>query len=345
MKVSSSIALAAILAATAGAARANEPGPWNFGAVGALNLSQSAFSDNWSGGDKGNVNWVASLDASATRQLNPKFNWANKLELAYGQTSTQDTDATGSKTWSSPDKTTDRVFLESLGQFTLGGFVDPYLAGQLESQFSDDRSPIGPIRFNPVKLTESGGIAKIFEETETRVLKSRLGFGFRQSIARQFTDATGDNTESFSTQDGGVEFQTDLKRPLLEERVLYVGRLRAFLPVFYSASGDLEDYDKLALVADPNHEAVADFWKAPDVDFLNTFSSEVTSWLSVNLYVQWVYDKFDAATNVDLMGWDDTDAAVRAARRAAIKSQIDGGIRKGGQFKQTLAIGLSYTFL
>ncbi len=337
------VAALVLIAPTARATDPIEPGPWKFGALVGLNLSQSAFSDNWSGGDKGSINWVANADLSADRQFSQKFHWGNKLELAYGETSTQepDPDDPGSRVWSRPDKTTDRIFFESLGRFTLRGFVDPYVSGQVETQFVDESNPIGDLELNPMKLTESGGIAKVFEQTETSELTSRLGVGFRQSLARSFVDATGEDTESFTTQDGGIEFVTEAKRPLLDGKVLYQGRLKAFMPVFFSQSGDLEDYDALALAADPSHQAVADFWKSPDVDFLNTFSAEVTSWMSVNLLVQWVYDKYDAATNVDLANWDDSDPA----KRAAIINEIEGGIRKSGQFKQTLAIGLSYRFL
>ena len=121
--------------------------------------------------------------------------------------------------------------------------------------------------------------------------------------------------------------------------MIYTGRLKVFWPVFFSAKDDLEDFDALAIAADPTREEVADFWKDPDVDFLNTFSAELTSWLSVNLLVQWVYDKFDNATDIDLDAWDDP------VTRAKLISNIDGSVRKSGQFKQTLAIGLSYRFL
>ena len=38
-----------------------------------------------------------------------------QLLLAYGQTSKQETDASGEKEWSAPDKTTDKIQFESLG--------------------------------------------------------------------------------------------------------------------------------------------------------------------------------------------------------------------------------------
>ncbi|NNE43802.1 MAG: DUF3078 domain-containing protein, partial [Gemmatimonadetes bacterium] len=141
----------------------NKPGPWNFGAITGINLSQSAFSDNWAGGDEGTITWVLSADLDAERQFSRKFNWNNVLQLAYGQTSKQETGTSGSKSWSAPDKSTDKIQFESLGRFTLGGWADPYVGLRLDSQFLDQRSPFGQLHFNPIKIKESGGIARVFK--------------------------------------------------------------------------------------------------------------------------------------------------------------------------------------
>lgn len=331
-------ACAALILCPAPAAFAETPppGPWNYGAVAGLNLAQSAFSDNWAGGDKGNINWVLNADLTAKRQLSEKLNWSNQLQLAYGQTSTQN----AARDWKTPDKTTDLILFESVGRWTLNGLVDPYAALRLDSQFQDDSDPIGQLLFNPVKLTETAGVARAFVQEEEREVISRLGFGFRQSFAREFTDATGDATETFTTNDGGIEFQTDAKAPMANNRVLYTGKFQVFWPVFFDQSSALEDFDALAALTDPNHVPVADYWKTPDVNWQNTFSSEITSWLNVNLYVQWVYDKFDAATNVQL-----GDAATDPAVLTKLTGSVNSGVRKSGQFKQTIGIGLTYRFL
>ncbi len=57
--------LAVAVLAVATVARAEdkkpiEPGPWKFGTTMGLNLSQSAFSTNWAGGDRGSLVWVLS---------------------------------------------------------------------------------------------------------------------------------------------------------------------------------------------------------------------------------------------------------------------------------------------
>jgi hypothetical protein len=333
----SALVLALASAGPASAADEIQPGPWKFGAIVGLNLSQSAFSDNWAGGDKGSITWVLKSDLKAERQLNMSFHWANTLQLAYGQTAQQAATASGKKRWDSPDKTTDLIQFESLARFTLRKWVDPYVGARLDSQFLDESDAFGrALLFHPVRLKETGGVARVFEKTETTELISRVGFGFRQNIARSFTDPTGatDGTEGVTTNDGGFEFQTNAAYPLAGDRIQYKGELLVFVPVFYSQSGELEDYDALALAADPSHEETADFWRAPDVNFQNTFDAKITEWLSVNLFAQWIYDKFDAATEVDPM-----------LPLADVDAKVQGGIRKSGQFKQTLALALSYRFL
>jgi len=334
------LAAVLLLSTTTSPARAadeTEPGPWDFGAILGLNLSQSAFSDNWAGGDEGSVNWVLKADLRAERQFNPTLNWKNDLQLAYGQTAKQQTSGTGEKNWDTPDKTTDLIQFESLARFTLHRWADPYLGFRLDSQFLDGSDPAGrELMFHPIRLKESGGVARVFEKTETTELISRVGFGFRQNIGRAFTDSTGlaDDSEGFTTTDGGFEFQTNATYPLAGGKIQYKGEVLVFWPLFYSGKTDLEDYDALAMASDPDHEAVADFWKTPDVNLQNTFDAKITEWLSVSLYAQWIYDKFDAATDVD-----------PTQPFGVVDSSVQGAIRKSGQFKQTLALALSYRFL
>lgn len=316
--------------------KTHEPGPWKLSVASNLNLSESSFSDNWAGGDKGSATWVLGSNLLAERQFTRKYNWSNALQLAYGQTLRQVEEAAGSgqRKWDSPEKTTDLIQFESVGRFTLDKFADPYVAIRLDTQFADESNPVGRIAFNPIRLKETAGVARVLEKTEEREAITRLGFGFRQNISRFFTDETGMTKESATSNDGGFEWQTDVKRPILDKRVTYTGKLLAFLPVFLSSSGDLKDFDRIANAASPGRESIADFWKSPDVNFQNTFSSQITKLVSVNLYLQWVYNKFDEATNIDT-----------TLPAEILIEQVDRGIRKGGQFKQTLAIGLTYNFL
>ena len=237
----------------------------------------------------------------------------------------------GRLVWATPRKSNDLILFESVSRFTLGGWVDPYAVLRLDSQFRDASSPLGTVSLSPIKLTESAGMAKALQKTDERELITRLGFGFREILARQIDPATGAQVR-VSTNDGGFEWQTSATQPILDKQVPYQGQLRVFEPVFFSRSGALEQFDRDARAFDPGREAVATFWNAPNVDFRSTFTAQITKIIAVNLAVQWTYLKFDPATDVD-------DKKPIADRMRA----VDHGVRKGGQFREALAIGLTYS--
>ncbi len=331
------LTLALGLACLAPAARAADslqtvPGPWTLSWVAGLNLSQSTFSDNWAGGDNGSMVWVLNSDLKAERQFSSFYDLSNRLQLAYGQTLQQGRDPADPNrlVWASPKKSTDLIQFESTSRFTFGGWVDPYLGFRLDTQFRDESSPLGVIPFSPVRLTESAGAARVLQKTADRELITRVGFGFRENLARQFDPATLEKVK-VSTTDGGFEWKTSATQPLFGKKVLYKGELLVFQPVFYSQSSALERFDQDARAYDPGRESVANFWKATNVNFQNLFTAQITKILNVNLAVQWVYLKFDEATAIE----NNTPIADRILA-------VDHGIRKAGQFKETLAIGLSY---
>jgi hypothetical protein len=308
--------------------------PWTFGCTAGLTLTESSFSSNWAGGDRGSIVWVLNSDLKAERQFGPRYNLSNILQVAYGQTSRQGTDPNDPSrlVWDVPDKTTDLLAFESTSRWTLQTFVDPYVAFRAESQFSDRSNPLAAIRFNPIKLKESAGVARVLRKTEDREAITRVGFGFRQTLGKTIVDPATLAKESFTSNDGGVEWNTTTPWPMLDKKVLYKGSLLVFKPVFYSRADALEAFDAAAIAADPSREPVADFWKSPDVNFQNTFTAGITKRLSVALLAQLVYDKFDSAANVD-----------GTIPLAVLVPDIDKNVRKAGQFKQTLALGLTYT--
>ena len=313
-----------------------EPGPWKLEAMLGLNLAQSSFTSNWAGGDQGNINWVLRLDANAKRQFSEKFNWANVLLIEYGQTSRQEESPSNpdENVWSKPEKTTDQILAESTARYTGHWFADPYAALRLDSFILDQNHPSKDLFFNPLQLKESAGLARALQRTEGKDLLARLGFGLRQTFSRSFPDPALEETTSHTTNDGGVEFQLDADYLWGGEKLRYVGKLLVFFPLFFSDSDAVDAFDEQALAFDPTRESVKDFWKDPDVDWQNTLSLKIKDWLSANLYAQLVYNKYDRSILIE-----PTDP---------IQDQIvavDSGIRKGGQFKQTLALGLSYRFL
>ncbi len=149
-------------------------------------------------------------------------------------------------------------------RFTLGILVDPFIAARLESQFLDMSDAIHhPI--NPIKFTESFGIARTLIKKDKTDWNTRFGAGFRQTLDRS-------NNNSL-TNDGGLEFITDFKTPLAQERITYTSNLQLFQSLFRSGSPANND------------------WKAIDMNWENIFTANVTKYLMVNLYTQLLFDK------------------------------------------------------
>jgi hypothetical protein len=314
----------------------NQPGPWKPDLTLGLGLAQSAFSSNWAGGDLGTITWIARIEGVAERQVSTRFNWRQWLGVAYGQTTRQVREGTGDLRWEASTKSTDNIGFESTARWTLHGFADPYASLRLDTQFRDESSPYGVIHFNPVKLKESAGIARVLRKTANSEVISRLGVGVRQTLGRSFVSFAPLATGSFTSNDGGFEWNTIAHLPLASGRISYRGELMVFAPLFYSGKSALERYDAEATALDPAHRAVADDWRVPDVDFRNSFSTQVTRVISVDLFVQMVYDRFDTAANVDPQVSDPL------TRFSVVDEEVRRNLRRAAQWKQTLSIGLTY---
>jgi hypothetical protein len=312
-------------------------GKWYPGLEAGVNLTQSSYSDNWAGGDKGSVVWTAIANGNLENQLRKSVNWLQTLKLAYGQTHQQQVSATGARIWERPEKSTDLVDYETIFRFTLGGWVDPFVAGRLESQFEDASDPAGRrLTFNPLTFRESAGVAREFYKEEDRTLLSRLGFTFRQSSRKLFTEpAPIKTTQTEATNDGGFEWVTDSKMRVLEKRVTWTSKLAVYQPVFYSGKEDLEGLSDAAFDGTGIDTDIEDFTTEVSLDFENIFSTQITKIISVSLYTRWVYDKYDNSVKPLL----DADGNLTNP------GDVKGAIRKAGQFKQTLAIGLVYRFV
>jgi len=326
--------------------RVLEVGKWYPSLESGLQITQSSYSDNWSGGDKGSIVWTALINGNAERQVNDKFNSLSTLKLAYGQTQKQFVDQWGDRKWEHPEKSTDLVDLESIGRFTLDMVVDPFVGLRIETQFLDGSDPDGrTLIFNPIKIKESAGVARVFIDEEERSLISRFGLAVRQTARRQYivastgdsnNPATDSDTETEVTNDGGIELVTDFKNKIMNDRVAWTSKLTLFQPLFYSAQGEFDDITAEDFAANPQLDSdIGDFTKLMDLDWENIFTSQLTDIVSVNFYVRFVYDKYDTSVvpKFDEDGGLTNAAALRTATR------------KAGQFKQTMGLGLTYRFL
>ncbi len=328
--------LFAFAAGAAAEERVLELGKWYKTAETGLNLTQSAYSDNWNGGDKGSIVWTWNFNGSLENQLGEKVNWLSTLKLAYGQTHQQSASDDDELQWDRPEKSTDLVDLESILRFTLGGFVDPFASGRLESQFQDGSDPLGrKLMLNPMQFKESAGVARHIINEEERSLLSRLGFSMRQhrrSFYTDLADVTDEETKSATTNDGGIELVTDYKTRILDDKVSWTSKLGFYQPMFFSGSTDLEKITEADMTAAELASDIAELSTGMDIDWENIFSASITENISVNLYLRWIYDKFDNSVVAELDG--DGNLINGAALKAAT--------RETGQFKQTLSLGFNY---
>ncbi len=240
-----------------------------------LTLTQNSYSDNWTGGEAGNISWLANANSDFEKQLSERLNSKTTFKFSFGQTHTQNKET---KEWAKPEKSTDLIDIETVARFTLQTWVDPYLAFRFESQFLD--ASVSQIKryVNPKKLTESVGVSRQFYKAEKDEVLSRLGLALRQIITEDIVDTASQKTKISSTNDGGIESVTDVKLTL-SDKVSYTSKLSLYKALFYSKSDELKGTPR------------EDYWKEIDLNWENAVSVSVAKYVTVSLYTQLLYDK------------------------------------------------------
>ena len=272
MKLFSTLLIILLLPVVVLSADSTDTG-WKHSLVVDITTTQTGYSDSWVGGEAGSFNWVGNLNSSAEKQFSPKFDFKSTLKISFGQTKTQDAET---KEWSPAVKSTDLIDFENVGNFTLGGFVDPYVAFRVETQFYDGSTPGKKLYFSPMKLTESAGMLKHLYKKDKEFVTTRLGFGMRQILKSSVDSAL----TSFDTTltDGGIESVTDAVFKL-SERMTYTGKLSLYKAFYFSESDAIKG------------QTNEDYWKAVDVNWENIVTAQVSKIITVNLYTQLLYDK------------------------------------------------------
>lgn len=237
---------------------------WKFDSDIMVNLTQSQFSDNWAGSELSNITWTASMNNTAQKQLAEWLKNKNTLKLAFGQTHLQKEDLLGETYWEKPQKSTDQIAFESLMQFTLKTFVDPYLSLRADSQFLDEAGT-KTLVVNPILFTESAGIMKTIVDGEKTKLNARIGGAVRENWNRRVDGIP---------VDGGIEGIVEFKQIFGLLNASYKSRLSAYKALFKS--------DAVAGV---------DNWKAPDLKWENLLSLNLWKMLSLNLNLDFIYEK------------------------------------------------------
>jgi len=256
-----------LVAALAGPAAAQEDG-WNLASDINLTLTQNAYSDNWDGTETGSVSWAFTSHTSAQRRLGASILNKHSLQLEFGQTHRQDPET---NEWEKPEKSTDIIDYETIFQFMVGWFVDPFVAGRVETQFHDDRYD-NTMALNPALFTESVGVARSFIRTEEREWTNRIGAAFRQETDR---NVSGEE-ETETRTDGGIQFVSELRTPLAEDRITLTSRLELYQALMYS---------------EEDEEGVGDAWQSLDASLENALAASITEHITVNLAVDLLYDE------------------------------------------------------
>jgi hypothetical protein len=249
--------------------------PWKLDSEASLVLTQTAYSDNWTGGEAGSVAWTFNWNAVAQRQLHPRLANRTELKLAFGQSHTQDKET---KKWAAPEKATDLIDLESVFSFPLGWAVDPYAGLRLISQFLDRSDPTKERFFNPLTFTESVGATRKLIVTETTEWRVRTGLALRQTVNRDVLEASSGTRKTETSQEGGFELVMDLKTPIKKDQLEWTNKLTVFQALATS------------------QDKANDDWKSPDINWENILTANIAKYVVVTLYTQFLYDKeIDAA--------------------------------------------------
>jgi len=275
-KIAAFLILAGFLISNIAYAQEKQPEEWKISVDIGVNNTQSVYSESWEGEEEGTLTWNSTLNGSAVKQLSPVLNSRNTLKLEYGQMQTQNRTA---NIWSGPQKSSDNIDFETVFRFTLQKWVDPYVSGRLQSFFTDERNDPMEL-FNPMTFTQSAGVAKTLLETEKQIVITRLGVGIRQKMDRVYfiNDVSGE-TEGKTISDAGMEWVTEIKTPLFQERVLMTSRLMVFQALYNSETEELKGLE--------NEE----YWKATDFDLETIFSASITELIMVNMNMRLIYDK------------------------------------------------------
>lgn len=248
----------------------DRPTGWERSVEAGFMMSQGQYSSNWTGDEIGSVVWTLNSLMTARKWLTPELRSRNTLKLSIGQTHNQDPD---SREWKEPAKSTDLIDLETLLRRPLGIKIDPFVALRFESQFLDKRDPDKTRSLNPLKFTESIGLAKTLMEDKNRELSTRIGFAMHEYYDSWAPIDT--STGSKTITDGGLELVVDYASPFAADNIMLTTKLVLFKAIINSESDKFKD----------------DYWKELDLTWENIFTAKVNKYLNVNLYMQLIYDK------------------------------------------------------
>jgi hypothetical protein len=171
-------------------------------------------------------------------------------------------------------KSNDLIDFETVENFTLKSFVDPFISVRVITQFTDMRSDKYTYYLNPATITEGFGVLRGIVKEEQVDWSARFGGAVRQTIDRNSTFRIGDKI----TNDGGLELTTDLKAYSKDNRISYLTQLKVYEALFSSIENKVKDTPE------------ENYWRYPDIAWENTLGVNL-KFVMLNLYAQLLYDK------------------------------------------------------
>lgn len=230
-----------------------------------LLLSQTYYSDNWDGSEMGNVNWTASFNFIMEKQLNDMLHDKNTLLMSFGQTHYQVRDDMNELYWEKPQITTDLIDYENMLTLTLKKYVDPFASLRWESRFYDNTDPEDAYYINPNTLTLSLGAKRVFIKQEMQNLEGSLGAAFKNYINQ--------NPDIEASNNAGAEIVLSYWNLFKNDLGKLDSKLRIYQALMTSEDNDNDD------------------WKAADVEFTNTVTFKLSSYVGLKFYLEMLYDK------------------------------------------------------
>jgi hypothetical protein len=256
------ISLLLLIAARAALAQESQPvlpvladTSWKHTMIISANITQISFTD-WSQGGENALAYALFLEGKSA-YTKDVIEWVNEYKFGYGQAQL------GSQ---SIRKTDDKIDLESVLTYKVGTYINPFASASLNTQFAEGvmydatghATPVSNF-FDPAYLMQTVGVGY----QPGPEVKTRLGAGLRETIAKTFASKYSDDLTTTSEVEKlrieiGVESVTEVGWTVMENVVLNA-KLEIFAPV--------KHFDRMSVRSD------------------NTLSAKVNKFLSMNLNV------------------------------------------------------------
>ncbi|NOY78259.1 MAG: DUF3078 domain-containing protein [Calditrichaeota bacterium] len=229
--------------------------------VGGLNLTQNSTS-NWTAGGENAYAYTFTLNSQFLNNQ-PKYRWKITGDFAFGQTKVGSQDLRNA---------VDRIDINGLLTYKYGLFINPYVSAGLLTQFATgyDYSKTPPLAksgfFDPAFITGGTGLGWTLRPKFT----TRLGLGIKETITQKYSQfgyadkASTPNIIEKTKFETGIQSVTELETKLANN-LLYISHLGLF-----SSFANMT---------------------AVDVKWNNTWSVNVSKFISINLIVNLLYDE------------------------------------------------------